>query len=72
MKFVIRNLKLICYPNWQTVSAKLSWSHYVELIGIKDDLERNFYEKQSSKENWGVRELQRQKNSLRNQLRITN
>jgi predicted nuclease of restriction endonuclease-like (RecB) superfamily len=53
----------LCFPIWQTVSAKLSWSHYVELIGIKDDLERSFYEKQSIIENWGFRELQRQKNS---------
>jgi len=52
-----------CFPIWQTVSAKLSWSHYVELIGLKDDLERSFYEKQSIRENWGIRELQRQKNS---------
>jgi predicted nuclease of restriction endonuclease-like (RecB) superfamily len=48
---------------WQTVSAKLSWSHYVELIGIKDDLERGFYEKQCLRDNWSLRELQRQKNS---------
>lgn len=53
----------ICYPNWQTVSADLSWSHYVELIGIKEDLERNFYLKQCLKENWSIRELKRQKNS---------
>jgi predicted nuclease of restriction endonuclease-like (RecB) superfamily len=51
------------FPIWQTLSAKLSWSHYVELIGIKDELERGFYEKQCIKENWAVRELQRQKDS---------
>lgn len=48
------------YPNCQTVSDKLSWSHICELIKIDDDLERNFYEKQAVKEKWGVRELQRQ------------
>jgi len=53
----------ITYPNWQTLSAKLSWSHYVELIGIKEPLERSFYEKQCLSENWNVRELQRQKNT---------
>jgi predicted nuclease of restriction endonuclease-like (RecB) superfamily len=53
----------IYFPIWQTVSAKLSWSHYVELIGIKDTLERKFYENQCIKENWSTRELQRQKNS---------
>lgn len=53
----------VCYPIWQTVSAELSWSHYVELLGVKDNLERGFYEKQCLNENWSVRELQRQKNS---------
>lgn len=52
------------YQKWQTVSAKLSWSHYVELLGIEDDLERNFYEKQCVSERWSVRELQRQINSV--------
>ena len=53
----------ITYPNWQTVSAELSWSHYVELLGIEDNLERSFYEKQCIKEGWSVRELSRQINS---------
>lgn len=44
----------------QTVSAQLSWSHYVELLGIEEDLERSFYEKQCVNENWSIRELQRQ------------
>jgi predicted nuclease of restriction endonuclease-like (RecB) superfamily len=52
-----------CFPIWQTLSAKLSWSHYVALIGLKDKMERSFYEKQCIKENWTVRELQRQKDS---------
>jgi len=51
------------YQKYQTLSGKLSWSHYVELLEIEDDLERNFYEKQCEKENWSVRELNRQKNS---------
>ena len=52
------------YPKWQTVSAELSWSHYVQLIGIDDNLTRSFYEKQCVKENWSIRELNRQKNSM--------
>lgn len=48
------------YPNCQTVSDKLSWSHICELIKLDDDLERNFYERQTVNENWSVRELQRQ------------
>jgi len=42
----------------------LSWSHYCELITIKDDLARSFYEIESIKNNWSVRELKRQINSL--------
>ncbi|PIU22033.1 MAG: hypothetical protein COT14_03485 [Candidatus Diapherotrites archaeon CG08_land_8_20_14_0_20_30_16] len=53
----------IKYPKWQTLSAKLTWSHYVELLIIDDDLARSFYEKQSINENWSVRELKRQINS---------
>ena len=51
------------YPIRQTVSGKLSWSHYVELLSINDDLERKFYQKQTEIENWTVRELKRQKKS---------
>src|SRR3989338_6973351 len=48
----------------QTVSPKLSWSYYVELLSVEDNLARNFYEKQCINEKWSVRELRRQKNSL--------
>ena len=66
--FNIRNIYLmrkfyLLFENLQTVSAKLSWSHYVELVGIEDELARRFYEKQSENENWSIRELKRQINS---------
>ena len=48
----------VSYSNWQTVSANLSWSHYVELLGIKNELERKFYEKQCLHEGWSIREFQ--------------
>lgn len=48
------------YPKFQTVSGKLSWSHYAELLTVSDDLARNFYEKQSTIENWSFREMKRQ------------
>lgn len=38
----------------------LSWSHYVKLMRIEDENERNFYEIESFRNNWSVRELQRQ------------
>lgn len=53
----------ITYPICETLSHKLSWSHYVELLKIDDPLERSFYEKQSTNERWNVRELKRQKKS---------
>ncbi|MDP1695039.1 MAG: PDDEXK nuclease domain-containing protein [Candidatus Woesearchaeota archaeon] len=66
--FNIRNLYLmrqfyLSYKNLQTLSAELSWSHYIELIGIEDDLARRFYEKQCVHEGWSVRELKRQINT---------
>lgn len=54
----------ICYPIFATVSQKLSWSHYVELLKIEDPLERDFYLHECEQENWGVRELKRQMNSM--------
>ena len=47
--FNIRNIYLmrqfyINYQKFQTVSGKLSWSHYIELLCIEDDLERNLGE----------------------------
>ena len=50
----------ITYPKIQTVSGKLSWSHYCELLSIKNEDERNFYEKECINSNWSVRELKRQ------------
>ena len=51
------------YSKWQTVSAELSWSHYVEILSIDNPLERSFYEKQCINERWSVRELSRQMSS---------
>lgn len=50
----------LAYPKWQTVSAKLSWSHFIVLLSISDDTARKFYEKQAAHENWSKRELERQ------------
>jgi predicted nuclease of restriction endonuclease-like (RecB) superfamily len=41
----------------------LSWSHYVTLLGVKDEDERSFYEIESAQNNWSVRELKRQYDS---------
>ena len=39
----------------------LSWSHYVELLSIKDPDERSFYEIEATNSGWSVPELRRQK-----------
>jgi hypothetical protein len=41
----------------------LSWSHYLKLMRIDDVAERQFYEIESQKNNWSVRELNRQYDS---------
>lgn len=41
----------------------LSWSHYLKLMRINDVQERKFYEIESFKNNWSLRELQRQYDS---------
>ena len=42
---------------------KLTWSHYSFLMRIDDEKERRFYEIESEKYNWSVRELKRQYDS---------
>ena len=66
--FSLSNMKrfrqfYLVYPNSATLSHQLSWSHYVELLKIDNELERSFYAKQSLYENWSIRELLRQKKS---------
>lgn len=60
--YLMRQLYLK-YPNFQTLSGKLSWSVYCELLSVSDDLARSFYEQQCIRENWSVRELRRQINT---------
>ncbi len=38
----------------------LSWSHYIQLLKVKDEKERRFYEIEAHKNNWSLREMQRQ------------
>lgn len=60
---VYMRLFYLRFPISQTLSDLLSWSHYVELIKVEDDLERGFYLQQTLSERWSVRELVRQKAS---------
>ena len=63
--FSVSNLQFMrrfyqCYQIQQTVSVKLSWSHYCELLTISDADKRSFYEKETVNSGWSVRELKRQ------------
>ena len=63
--FSVSNLQFMrrfyqTYQIQQTVSVKLSWSHYCELLSISDPDKRSFYEKESVNSGWSVRELKRQ------------
>lgn len=48
------------YQIQQTLSGKLTWSHYCELLSISDKNRRSFYEKECERSGWSVRELKRQ------------
>lgn len=52
------------FPNSGTLSHKLSWSHYYEILKADSPLEIGFYTKQAENENWSVRELKRQMQSM--------
>lgn len=47
-----------------TLSALLSWSHFVELIAIEEDLKRQFYIEMCRLELWSVRELRKKINGM--------
>ena len=53
----------LTFPICGTLSHKLTWSHYYEILKCDDPLEMQFYLKQSVKEGWKVRELKRQMKS---------
>ncbi|MGA9098116.1 MAG: DUF1016 N-terminal domain-containing protein [Methanotrichaceae archaeon] len=43
----------------QTLSAQLSWSHFIDIIHLKDPLQRQFYAEMSRVERWSVRTLRK-------------
>ena len=67
--FSIQNLRrmrqfYLYYPIATTIMSQLSWTHYLELIKIKEDDKRNFYMKECIESGWTVEELQRQRTTL--------
>ncbi len=57
----MRSFYLI-YSKGQTASDefRLSWSHYLKLMRMDNEKERKFYEIEAYKNNWSLKELQRQ------------
>ena len=53
----------LAFPICGTVSHKLTWSHYYELLKCDNSLEMKFYFNECIKEGWKVRELKRQMKS---------
>lgn len=58
------SVKSISIENTPLFLSKVSFSHILEFIKIENELQRSFYEIQAIKNNWTVRQLQREINSL--------
>jgi predicted nuclease of restriction endonuclease-like (RecB) superfamily len=55
------------YPDIQivsTLSRQLAWSHFLELIYLKDPLQRDFYAQMCAQEHWSVRRLRERMDTL--------
>lgn len=63
-KFYLIYSKKLSEQNSETLSRKfdfqLSWSHYLKLIRIENQDERDFYEIETIENQWSLRELKRQ------------
>ena len=56
-------LRISTQSNDTTILLPISWSHYLFLLRIDDELERQFYEVESFVNQWKLKELERQYNS---------
>jgi len=51
------------FPDYQIVSAvstQLTWSHIVEILPLKEELQRDFYLTMASSERWSIRRLRKE------------
>lgn len=63
----------LTYEKCQSVTGKLTWTHYCELLSISDESKRSFYEKETINSGWSVREMKRQiSSSLYERLLLSN
>lgn len=58
----LRNMRrfYVAFPIQETVSLKLSWSHYNVLAKLEDPLARAWYQNEAIDNHWSVRALERQ------------
>lgn len=58
----LRNMRrfYLTFPIQETLSLKLSWSHYCKIMRIENQNAREWYIKESIAHNWSVRALDRQ------------
>lgn len=63
--------RMVRFAEWMTdeailatLSARLSWSHFIELLPIKDPLARDFYAEMCRIERWDVRTLRQKIGSM--------
>jgi len=67
--FDTRNLRkmrqfYLKFRKWDSVSTKLSWTHYRHLLKVENEKSRLWYLQEAIKENWSTRALERQINSF--------
>ncbi len=62
----LRNMRrfYLTFPIQETVSLKLSWSHYKLLAGIENEQARAWYQQEAIQQCWSVRALERQIDKL--------
>lgn len=48
------------FRKWETIHPELSWSHYRQLIVIKDKRKRDFYHQTTARNHWNSLQLKRQ------------
>lgn len=65
----IRNFRqfYVTFPDlekWQTLSAKLSWSHFQAVLRVTDEKARLYYLTEASINNWSIRKLDRNISTL--------
>lgn len=62
----LRNMRQFytTYSNWNSVSPKLSWTHYRVLMRLENSNAREWYMQESIQNNWSARALERQISTL--------